>query len=199
MAKKETISLLVKGGAASGGPPLGPALGPMGIPVNKVVQAINEKTQAMKGMEVPVKVIIDTSAKTFEIEIGTPPASALLKKEAGIQKGASSSLKVANLAIEQIIKVAKTKADSLLSSNLKNQVKEVLGTCISLGFEVEGKDPKEVIKEVDEGKYDKEISEAKIEVPQDKLKQIQARSQQLQKEAEKAKAAKASEAAAAKK
>ena len=63
---KETINLLVKGGAASGSPPLGPALGPMGIPIDKVVGAINEKTAAMKGMDVPVKVIVDTEAKTFE-------------------------------------------------------------------------------------------------------------------------------------
>lgn len=197
MGKKETISLLVKGGAASGGPPLGPALGPMGIPVNKVVDAINEKTSAMKGMQVPVKVIIDTEDKTFEIKVGTPPASALLKAEAGVEKGTGAPMKVANLAIEQIIKVAKTKADNLLGADLKNQVKEVLGTCVSLGFEVEGKDAREVIKEVDAGKYDKEIKEGKTEVAPEKLKEIQARTKELTSEAEKAKAAKAAEAAAA--
>jgi len=191
MGKKETISLLVKGGAASGGPPLGPALGPMGIPINKVVSAINEKTEAMKGMDVPVKVIVDTENKTFEIEVGTPPASALLKKEAGIDKGTGSAMKVANIAIEQVIKVAKTKAGDLLSTDLKKEVKEILGTCVSLGIEVEGKDPKEVIKEVEEGKYDKEISEGKTEVSADKLKEIQARSDFLKKEVEKVKSAKA--------
>jgi len=191
MGKKETISLLVKGGAASGGPPLGPALGPMGIPVNKVVSAINEKTAALKGMEVPVKVIIDTENKTFEIEVGTPPTSALLKKEAGIEKGTSSPIKVSNLAIEQIIKVAKTKSEDLLGSDLKKKVKEVLGTCVSLGLEVEGKDPKEVIKEVDQGKYDKEINEGITEVPQEKLKVIQARAKELSAIAEKERAAKA--------
>jgi len=194
---KEIINLLVKGGAASGGPPLGPALGPMGIPINKVVDAINEKTAAMKGMDVPVKVIVDTETKTFEIEIGTPPASGLLKKEAGVSKGTGSPVKVANIAIEQVIKVAKTKADNLLGSGLKNNVKEILGTCVSLGFEVEGKDPREIVKEINEGKFDKEISEGKTEADPEKLKTIKARSQELSKEAEKVKVAKAAEAEAA--
>lgn len=194
---KETINLLVKGGAASGGPPLGPALGPMGIPINKVVDAINEKTAAMKGMDVPVKVVVDTETKTFEIEVGTPPTSGLLKKEAGVDKGTGSAVKIANLAIEQIIKVAKTKADNLLSTDLKNNVKEVLGTCVSLGFEVEGKDPREVIKEIDEGKYSKEISEGKTEVSAEKLKTIKARTRELSQEAEKVAKAKAAEAEAA--
>lgn len=188
MGKKETINLLVKGGAATGGPPLGPALGPLGVPVNKVVTAINEKTAALKGMDVPVKVIVDVETKTFKIEVGTPPTAALLKKEAGIEKGSSNpkEIKVSNIAIEQIIKIAKTKADSLATEELKNQVKQVLGTCVSLGIEVEGKDPRQVIKEIDEGLYDKELTEGRTEVSPEKAKQIRARATTLRSAAEKA-------------
>lgn len=74
---KETINLMVKGGAASAGPPLGPALGGKGINVGEVVKQINDKTIAMKGMDVPVKVVVDIEAKTFEITVGLPPSSAL--------------------------------------------------------------------------------------------------------------------------
>ena len=77
----ETIEALVDGGQASAGPPLGPALGPMGINIKAVIDKINEETKAFDGMKVPVKVIVDTSAKTFEIEVGTPPTSSLIMKE----------------------------------------------------------------------------------------------------------------------
>ena len=73
---KETIEALVDGGKASAGPPLGPALGPKGVNIGQVIQAINKVTDIFKGMQVPVKVIIDTATKKFDIEVGTPPASA---------------------------------------------------------------------------------------------------------------------------
>ena len=72
---KETIDSLVDAGNASAGPPLGPALGPTGVNIGKVIAAINEKTAAFAGMKVPVKIIIDTDKKDFEIKIGSPPAS----------------------------------------------------------------------------------------------------------------------------
>ncbi len=99
---KETINLMVKGGAASAGPPLGPALGGKGINVGQVVQAINDKTKEMKGMDVPVKVIVDLDAKSFEITVGLPPSSALLLKEAGAEKGSGA----AGTKIVSVLKIA---------------------------------------------------------------------------------------------
>jgi len=84
---KESVDILIEGGKASAAPPLGPALGPLGVNIGQVVADINKKTQDFKGMQVPVKVTVDTETKSYEISIGTPPASSLIKKEAGIQKG----------------------------------------------------------------------------------------------------------------
>ena len=119
MADQE-IKCLIEGGKATASPPLGPALGPTGVNIGQVVGEINYKTSSLMGMQVPVKVTIDTDTKEFTIEIGTPPAAALIKKEADIKKGASNPItdKVADLLIEQIIKIAKTKEDSLLTLEL---------------------------------------------------------------------------------
>ena len=77
----QTVEALVEGGKASAAPPLGPALGPLGVNIGQVISAINQKTDSFKGMQVPIKVIVDTSTKKFEITVGTPPAAALIKKE----------------------------------------------------------------------------------------------------------------------
>jgi len=156
----ETIEVLVEGGKANAGPPLGPALGPLGVNVMQVVNAINEKTKHFDGMKVPVKVIVDPKTKSFEIEVGTPPVTALILKELGIEKGSGNPReeKVGDLSIDQVIKIAKMKHGDLLGKDLKRKVKEVIGSCVSIGVNVEGKSPKEVQKEIDEGKYDSKFS-----------------------------------------
>ena len=83
----EVIEALVDGGKATPGPPLGPALGPMGVNVVEIVAVINEKTKAFVGMKVPVKLTIDPKTKEFEVSVGTPPTSALILKELGIGSG----------------------------------------------------------------------------------------------------------------
>ncbi len=152
----DTIEVLVEGGRASPGPPLGPALGPMGVNVVQVVAMINEKTKSFVGMKVPVKVLIDPKTKTFEIKVGTPPTSSLLVKEIKAEKGsgAPNTLKVGNITIEQAIKVANMKQDSLMGKDLKMRVLEVIGVCVSSGITVEGKEPKAIQKEIKEGKWD---------------------------------------------
>ena len=181
---KETIDQLVQGGKATAAPPLGPALGPMGVNIGEVVAKINEKTASFNGMQVPVKITIDTETKDFEIEVGTPPASALIKKEAGIEKGSGSpkSEKVADLKIEQIIKIAKMKEDGLLGGTLKKRVKEIIGTCVSMGVMVEGVSAKEAIAEVNEGKYDQKISDEKTELTAEELKELEEEKRKLQEE-----------------
>jgi len=156
MGEKKIVELLVSGGQATAGPPLGPALGPLGVNVLAVVNKINELTKDYAGMKVPVKVIVDPETKQFEVNVGTPTTSALIVSELKIEKGSGNpkAQKVGNLSMQQLIKIAKIKRPELLSKTLKAAVKEVLGTCVSMGVTVEGKDPKEVLKEIDTGKYD---------------------------------------------
>ncbi len=153
---KQTIDALVEGGKASGGPPLGPALGPIGVNVTAVVNAINEKTKDFVGMKVPVKVIIDPATKKFEISVGVPPTSAMILKELGIEKGSSEPgiNAEADVSTATVVKVARMKGDSLLATDLKRATKEVLGTCVSMGFTVDGKSAKDVQKEIEEGVHD---------------------------------------------
>ena len=152
----ETIKALVEGGKTSAGPPLGPALGPMGVNIMQVINTINEKTKQFNGMKVPVKVIIDPATKNFEIEVGTPPAASLILNEIGGEKGSSSPTrhKAGDITIDQAIKVAKMKFDNLLGRDLKHKTKEIIGTCRSMGVTVEGKNPSEIQKAIDDGEYD---------------------------------------------
>lgn len=152
----EKIEALVEGGKASAGPPLGPALGPLGVNIMQVINTINDKTKNFQGMKVPVKVIVDPKTKNFEIEIGTPPAASLILNELGIEKGSGSAgtHKIGDLSIDQAIKVAKMKEGNLLGKELKQRTKEIVGTCVSMGVKVDGKNPKEIQKAIDEGEYD---------------------------------------------
>lgn len=151
----EKLEVLVDGGKATPGPPLGPALGPMGVNVIQIVNAINEKTKAFMGMKVPVTLLVDSKTKAFEIKVGTPPVSALVLKELGAEKGSGSpkATKIGNLTVEQVQKIAEMKKDSMLGKDKKSRFKEVLGTCVSMGVTVDGKDPKQVIKEIEKGEY----------------------------------------------
>jgi large subunit ribosomal protein L11 len=183
---KETIKVLVEGGKATAAPPLGPALGPAGVNIGEVVGAINEKTKDFKGMQVPVSVIIDKDTKTFEIEIGTPPASALIKKEAGVEKGSGNPKadKVADVLIEQIIKVAKMKEGNLLGKTLKEKVKEIIGTCNSMGILVEGTPAVEAIGLVNEGKFDEKIKSGKTELSDEEKAKLAVEKKKLAEEIE---------------
>ncbi|MBI2550579.1 50S ribosomal protein L11 [Candidatus Woesearchaeota archaeon] len=183
----QTVEALVEGGKASAAPPLGPALGPLGINVGQVVSEINKKTALFQGMQVPVKVSVDTATKAFNVSIGTPPASALIKKEAGIEKGSSNPLmdKVADLRIEQIIKVAKMKEGQLLGKGLTSKIKEIIGTCNSMGILVEGKPAVEAIKMVNDGAFADEIRSEKTELTAEELKELDAERKKLAEEIEK--------------
>ncbi|MDR2829639.1 MAG: 50S ribosomal protein L11 [Methanobrevibacter sp.] len=152
---KDNVEVLIEGGTATPGPPLGPAIGPFGLNMMKVVEEINSKSADFKGMKVPVKIIIDSDTKDFEIEIGTPPTTALIMDEIKLEKGSQDPGldKVANLSVEQALKIACMKFDSLLSNDYKHGVKEVMGTCVSMGITVDGKDPREAQKAVDNGEY----------------------------------------------
>ncbi|MCK5547532.1 MAG: 50S ribosomal protein L11 [Thermoplasmata archaeon] len=151
----EVLKLLVDGGAASAGPPLGPALGPLGLNLMDVVKAINEKTKGFVGMKVPVKLIVDTKTKKFELEVGTPPTSSLILKELGLEKGAPTIEKIGDITLKQAMNIAELKKDSLGGRDVKEMVLEVVGTCKSMGVTVEGKDPREIQDEIKKGMHDK--------------------------------------------
>lgn len=152
----EVLKVLVDGGKASAGPPLGPALGPMGVNIMEVINAINEKTKQFEGMKVPITLTVDTSTKDFEVEVGTPPTSALILKELGVEKGSGDTTrtKAGDLTIEQIKRIAQMKKSSMLGKREKDRSLEIIGSCVSVGVTVEGKDPKDMQKDIKKGVYD---------------------------------------------
>ena len=161
---KTTLPAMVEGGKATPAPPLGPALAPSGLNVVQVIAAINEKTKDFVGMQVPIKVIFEKGVKEFEIEVGPPPASALIKKELGLKEpvkeeaGVKGKKTIGNVSLSQLVKIAGMKKDASLATSLKTQVKELAGTCLSLGVTIEGKNPREFIREVGEGKFDSQLA-----------------------------------------
>jgi len=152
----EVLEMLVEAGKATAGPPLGPALGPMGVNIGEVIQFINEKTKHFEGMKVPIKLIIDAKTKEYELEVGTPPTTALIFKELGIEKGSGEApkKKAGDLTIEQVMKIADMKKESMLGKTKKARMMEVAGSCVSAGITIEGKQAKEVQEELRQGRYD---------------------------------------------
>ena len=145
----DTIEVLVPGGQADPGPPLGPELGPTPVDVQAVVQDINDRTEAFDGTEVPVTVEYEEDG-SFSIGVGVPPTAELIKDEAGFDTGSG----------EQVRQIAEQKHPDLLSYDLKNAAKEVVGTCTSLGVTIEGENPREFKEKVDAGEYDDLFAEA---------------------------------------
>ena len=161
MVENKTVELIVAGGQATAGPPLGPALGPLGVNIMAVVTKINELTKDYAGMKVPVKVIVNTEEKTFDVNVGVPTTSALLVSELKIEKGSGTpnSAKVGDVNMDQVVRIARIKRPELFARTLKGAAKEIMGTCVSMGVTVEGKDPREAQREVDDGKYDAILKE----------------------------------------
>lgn len=157
---EKTVRFLVPGGEATAGPPIGPALGPLGVNVLQIVEEINRVTSEFKGMRVPVEVSVNTDTKEFRVVVGTPTTTALIVKEAGIEKGAKMPGRenVGEISLDQVIKIARVKMDDMRAKTLKSAVKQVLGTCLSMGISVDGKNPKDVIREIDSGIYDDKLS-----------------------------------------
>ncbi|MDD3574188.1 50S ribosomal protein L11 [Methanospirillum sp.] len=151
----EVVEVLVPGGKATAGPPLGPALGPLGINVKAVVDEINKQTASFNGMQVPVRVEVDDK-KNFTISVGIPPTTALILKEAGVEKGSGepNTNIVGDVPLEAAVTIAKMKLENMLSYDLKSAVKEVVGTCTTLGITVSGKKPKDMLKEIESGTHD---------------------------------------------
>ena len=159
MGEKQVINVLVTGGEASAGPPLGPALGPLGVNVLGIVNEINKQTSGFHGMRVPVKVEVDKETKQFVISVGTPTTSALVAKESGIPKGsAKPNLEfVGELTMDKVVTIARSKMAGSYAATTRSAVKEVVGSCVSMGVKIEGKDAWEFMKEIDAGKWDAKL------------------------------------------
>ena len=156
-----TIEVLVPGGEATPGPPLGPELGPTPVDVQSVVQTINDETAAFDGTEVPVTITYEEDG-SFEIDVGVPPTAELIKDEAGFETGSGTPQEefVADLSVDQVKQIAEQKQSDLLAYDLKNAAKEVVGTCTSLGVTIEGENPREFKAKIDAGEYDDVFADA---------------------------------------
>lgn len=146
------INGLIEGGKATGGPPFGPALGPLGVNIAAIVADINKKTAAFSGIKVPVKVIVDPVSKSYKVEVGMPPTSALILKEIGVANGAKAKDEVVgNITLEQVKKIAKSKESKLFGTTEAQRVNQVLGTCKSMGVNCENENPKVIIARINSG------------------------------------------------
>lgn len=181
------IKVLADGGSMAPGPALSQKLGPLGVNMGQVIQKINDATKNFKGMKVPVEIDVNPITKNVEIKVFSPPTSELLKKEINAEKGSGlqDKIKIGNLSIEQIIHVAQTKQGNMLSRDLKAAVKNVVGTCVSLGILIENKHPNEIQREIEEGKYDKEIKSEMTETSKEKKDLLDRRFQKIKEEQEK--------------
>lgn len=142
MAKKIVgfIKLQVPAGKANPSPPIGPALGQRGLNIMEFCKAFNAKTQGVEpGLPIPV-VITAYADKSFTFIMKTPPASILIKKATGVQKGSANPIlnKVGTLTRAQAEEIAKTKAPDLTASDLDAAVRTIAGSARSMGITVEG-------------------------------------------------------------
>ena len=142
MAKKIVgfIKLQVPAGKANPSPPIGPALGQRGLNIMEFCKAFNAQTQGVEpGLPIPV-VITAYADKSFTFVMKTPPATILLKKAAGIQKGSprANTNKVGKVTRAQLEEIAKQKQPDLTAANMDAAVRIIAGSARSMGLEVEG-------------------------------------------------------------
>lgn len=141
MAKKiiGEIKLQIPAGQANPSPPVGPALGQRGVNIMEFCKAFNAATQSQQGMIIPVIVTVYAD-RSFTFVTKTPPASVLLKKAAGIEKGAAEPGKatVGKVTRAQVREIAEIKLRDLTANDLEAAEKSVEGTAKSLGLEIEG-------------------------------------------------------------
>lgn len=157
----KTFNFIVNGGQATGGPPIGPALGPLGVNIMAIVGEINKQTAEYNGTPVPVDVIIDTDSRAFKVKVGMLSTFALITQALEIKKGSGTPNKsyVGDLPFDQLVSIAKKKMQGIYASSLKAATKEVLGTCQSMGVTVEGKSAKEMQNLISKGDYDSKLLE----------------------------------------
>lgn len=134
---KTIIKLQIQAGQANPAPPVGPALGQHGLNIQDFCTKFNEATKEMSGDIIPVEITVYED-RTFDFKLKTPPASDLLKKAAGLEKGSGDPLKnkVGKVTKEQIRQIAEKKMADLNAYNLEEAEKIIAGTARSMGIEV---------------------------------------------------------------
>jgi large subunit ribosomal protein L11 len=141
MAKIVTkkLKLQIPAGAATPAPPVGTALGPAGVNIGEFVNQFNEATRAMAGDIIPVEISVYED-RSYDFVLKTPPASRLILKAAGIEKGAGKNRlqRVGSISLAQAREIAEKKMPDLTAANLDAAVQSILGTARSMGVEVVG-------------------------------------------------------------
>ena len=140
MAKKVIglIKLQIEAGKATPAPPVGPALGQHGVNIMGFVKEYNERTASLSGSIVPVEITVFED-RSFDFIVKSPPASDLLRKAAGIQKGSGSPLaeKVATISVDQVKDIAETKMNDLNAADIDGAIRIIEGTARSMGIQVQ--------------------------------------------------------------
>ncbi len=139
MAKKITkkLKLIATGGKATPAPPLGPALGQAGVNIGEFVKQFNDATKAMVGETVPVEITVYED-RTFTFVLKTPPASSLILKALGVEKGSGKNTvsKVGKLTRAQVKEIAEKKMPDLNANDIEAAMKIIEGSARSMGVDV---------------------------------------------------------------
>jgi len=140
MAKKikTIVKLQISAGQATPAPPVGPALAPQGLNIMEFCQKFNELTKNQAGFIIPVDITVYED-RTYDLKLKQPPASDLLKKAAGIEKGSGepNKKKVAKITKEQLRKIAEQKMADLNCDNIEAAMKIIEGTAKNMGITIE--------------------------------------------------------------
>jgi large subunit ribosomal protein L11 len=139
--KKKVVGLIklqIQAGAANPAPPVGPALGQHGVNIMEFCKAYNAATENQRGNVIPVEISVYED-RTFDFKLKTPPASRMLLKAAGVQKGSAEphKTKVAKVSWDQIREIAETKKEDLNANDIDQAAKIIAGTARSMGITVE--------------------------------------------------------------
>jgi large subunit ribosomal protein L11 len=141
MAPKKKVTGLIKlqiqAGAANPAPPVGPALGQHGVNIMEFCKAYNAATEAQRGTIIPVEITVYED-RSFDFKLKTPPASRLILKEAGLEKGSSTpqSVKVGSLTKDQVKKIAEVKMPDLNANDIEAAMLIIAGTARQMGITV---------------------------------------------------------------
>lgn len=156
MASIRVFTMKIRGGQAKPEPPITDAANIIGLNAKELADQVNSKTSRYKGFNVAVKIIVNEDTREYEIEVKPPTTTELLLQAVGVEEpsGNPAQQKIGDLSFEKIVEIAILKKPSLNTRTLKAAVKTIIGSARSIGITIDGKDGKQVTREIDEGLYD---------------------------------------------